>query len=59
MKLKRKAIVGVLCLFVLSAAVFTACKKENSGPETAPAPPGKQKVSIYLNDDPVPILVKY
>ncbi len=43
----------LFCIALLSAAIVTACNKENSN-SSATIPAGQQKVMVSLNDDPVP-----
>lgn len=54
MKTKKFAI--AVALTGLIAFVIVSCQKETSTSTTAPA--GKQSVAVYLNDDPVPNLLK-
>ena len=57
MKQLKKYLLGIVSLGILSLVILTACKKENSA-STGITTAGKQKVAIYLNDDPVPNLTK-
>lgn len=54
--MKTKQIKVAIALSVLIALAIVSCKKETSTSTTAPA--GKQSVAVYLNDDPVPNLLK-
>ena len=58
MKLQTKLWWGMLFLAVISSVAITACKKENSASNDSPVPAGKQNVSVYLNDDPIPHVLK-
>ncbi|GAC1603027.1 MAG: hypothetical protein NVS3B8_14250 [Chitinophagaceae bacterium] len=58
MKLQRKTWLGLFSLVLLSSAIITACKKDNSASIVTTAPAGKQMVAVYLNDDPVPNISK-
>ena len=55
MKLTRNAVLGLTSIALLSVFVFIACNKESSA-SSGTVPPGQQKVTVYLNDDPVPNL---
>ena len=55
MKLTRNLWLGFCFCALISAGIFTACNKESSG-SSGSIPPGQQKVTVYLNDDPVPNL---
>jgi hypothetical protein len=55
MKLTRNTWLGLFCFALLAACIITACNKESSS-SSGIIPPGKQQVSVYLNDDPVPNL---
>jgi len=55
MKLKGKHFLGFLALATLSTGLFLACNKETS-PSSGNVPAGKQQVTVYLNDGPVPNL---
>lgn len=55
MKTKKGVLIAVLTGTMIAAGIFS-CKKETSSTNTAPA--GKQSVQVYLNDDPVPNLLK-
>lgn len=54
--MKTKKFKVTLALVVLLAFVFFSCKKQSITDVTAPA--GKQSVAVYLNDDPIPNLLK-
>jgi hypothetical protein len=56
MKIKRKLIVGLFLVATLIVAGIYACRKESSNADYVPA--GKQRVMVYLNDDPIPNLYK-
>lgn len=58
MKLQKKMWLGLFSLVLLASVIITACKKDNSSSATTTVPAGKQKVAVYLNDDPVPNLTK-
>ncbi len=51
-------ILPVLLLSVLLFAIFFSCKKVNDSTTTNVAPAGKHLVSVYLNDDPIPKMLK-
>jgi major membrane immunogen (membrane-anchored lipoprotein) len=55
MKLKRNFFLRLLCIAMLSVALVTSCNKENSN-SAGSIPAGEQKVTVSLNDDPVPNL---
>ncbi len=55
MKLSRSAWLGLLSIALISAVIISACNKESSS-SSGNIPPGKQQVSVSLNDDPVPNL---
>ncbi|MFI5192857.1 MAG: DUF4382 domain-containing protein [Chitinophagales bacterium] len=55
MKLKRSIWLGLLSISLISACIITACNKESSN-SSGTTPPGMQKVTVSLNDDPVPNL---
>lgn len=54
--MKTKKFKVAIALSVLIALAVVSCKKETSTSTTVPA--GKQSVAVYLNDDPVPNLLK-
>ncbi|HUZ61913.1 MAG TPA: DUF4382 domain-containing protein [Hanamia sp.] len=54
----KKMILPVLLLGVLLFAVFFSCKKVNDSTTTNVVPAGKHLVSVYLNDDPIPKMLK-
>lgn len=56
MKTNKKILFTLLLLSAAMAASIISCQKETSSTNTAPA--GKQSISVYLNDDPVPNLLK-
>jgi len=53
MRLKRNIWLGFLGLALTSAAIITACNKETSA-GSGSTPAGMQKVTVSLNDDPIP-----
>jgi hypothetical protein len=55
MKVQKKIWVALFCFAISSAVIVTACKKEDSA---ASVPPGTQKISLYLNDGPLPNISK-
>jgi hypothetical protein len=55
MKRTRNNVFLCILLMVISLLIVTACSKESSNSSTA-IPAGQQKVSVTLNDDPVPNL---
>jgi Domain of unknown function (DUF4382) len=55
MKLTRNTVLGLTSIALLSVFIFIACNKESSA-SSGTIPPGQQKVTVYLNDDPVPNL---
>ncbi len=54
--MKTKLIYKAIALSVIIALAVVSCKKETSTSTSVPA--GKQSVAVYLNDDPVPNLLK-
>lgn len=54
----KKKILAILLLNISLSAVFFACKKVNDTTTTNIAPPGKHLVSVYINDDPIPKMLK-
>ena len=56
MKTNWKLLSTVFILSVVLVTGFMSCKKEISSTNTAPF--GKQRVLVYMNDDPVPSLLK-
>ncbi|MBI1781568.1 MAG: DUF4382 domain-containing protein [Sphingobacteriales bacterium] len=54
--MKTKQFKTAIALSVFITIAIVSCKKETSTSTTAPA--GKQSVAVYLNDDPVPNLLK-
>ena len=57
MKTKKK-ILAILLLNISLSTLFFACKKVNDTTTTNIVPPGKHLVSVYLNDDPIPKMLK-
>ena len=55
MKTERKILAATLIGVLITAGIIS-CQKETSSSNTIPA--GKQSVQVYLNDDPVPNLLK-
>jgi hypothetical protein len=55
MKTHLRILLGLVPSIIVVAGVFS-CQKETSSKNTVPA--GKQRVMVYLNDDPVPNLYK-
>ncbi len=55
MKTKAKVLMAMLVIILISTGIIS-CQKETSSSNIVPA--GKQSVQVYLNDDPVPNLLK-
>ena len=55
MKTKSNVLLATLAGALITAGIIS-CQKETSSSNTVPA--GKQHVQVYLNDDPVPNLLK-
>jgi hypothetical protein len=55
MQLKRKIWLGLSSLFLIIIGIITSCNKDNSNSATN-NPPGMQKVTVSMNDDPAPNL---
>jgi hypothetical protein len=53
MKLNGNYWLALLSFSLITACIITACNKENSNSAT---PPGMQKVTVSMNDDPIPNL---
>jgi hypothetical protein len=55
MKINGKIGMGLVCLSLIVLAFFSACNKESSNGSVT-VPEGMQKVTVSLNDDPLPNL---
>jgi hypothetical protein len=55
MKLKGNFLLALFYFSLITACIITACNKENSN-SSGTTPPGMQKVTVSLNDDPIPNL---
>jgi hypothetical protein len=56
MSVRKNMWLGIFSIILASVFILNACNKQNSS-STGAAPAGMQKVSISLNDDPVPNLI--
>jgi len=54
--MNTRVVLIMLCVSALLTAGIISCKKETSTTNQVPA--GKQSVAVYLNDDPLPNLIK-
>ena len=57
MKTKKK-ILAILLFNMSLSTLFFGCKKVNDSTTTNIAPTGKHLVSVYINDDPIPKMLK-